>query len=706
MVSIATDAMNALRRAHSERSGDVDLRVFLFRFPELDDDELADLIELDARERLRAGLSVELPRYLEAIPDLPSRRVALDAAIEFALRSLSGSRHTKIEAVEALCEAYPDLVPAISAAWFLNDALGSTTGATALVQQPVSLQLPASIGPLLPSGRHRYELRERLGVGSHGSVFLAVDYALSESDRPAWVAVKVTPALNASHALAHRVMEEATKARRVLHPNIARVLDRGPMDGGGEFIVYEHVDAGDLQSAHDRGRLPQDPRPLAGLVAKIARAVQAAHSAGLIHSDLKPSNILLTSAGEPKVGDFGLAARRFDLGENSGGVQLGTLGFIAPERYRAEPGSEGVQSDVYSLGGILYYLLTGKSPNGDTADEVAERFGADSGAASVSHLESLNDRIDPDLAAICARALAPRPQDRYPSADAFASDLEAWLGHRPLAWRQPNPAKLARLFCRRNPLLTAAGAILFVTLIGASAAFVQMRGNQRQRLMQAALDRAADVQNEQQRANQRVEQLSSSMVSTLKKHDGEIEDNWLPLLTITEAVAGPLFLDTADNADFEQVWRNRVTLARNKIAHATDQGRQDDSSILMWRIGLGYWLLHDGDFAAARQELDAAGAVWARRNGPDDSWTLYASSLSASAEIFDIQQSLHGAPLTPDAATRIQAAANKIAASFDAVESCKNIRHQALLALSTAYSEPLLNRSELYKKYDDLLRPR
>src|SRR5687767_8582532 len=110
MVSIANDVMNALRRAHAERAGDVNLGHFLSRFGELGDDELADLIELDARERLRCGKQVDLPRYLNAIPDLNSRRVALDAAIEFALRSLSGSRHTKIEAVEALCEAYPDLV--------------------------------------------------------------------------------------------------------------------------------------------------------------------------------------------------------------------------------------------------------------------------------------------------------------------------------------------------------------------------------------------------------------------------------------------------------------------------------------------------------------------------------------------------------------------------------------------------------------------
>ncbi len=705
MVSIANDAINALRRAQGENGGDVDLRYFLARFPDLGDDELADLIELDARERLRAGLPVELPRYLEAIPDLATRRVALDAAIEFALRSLSGSRHTKIEAVEALCESYPDLVPAISAAWFLNDALGSTTGASSLVQPPVELHLPASIGPLLPSGRQRYELRQRVGIGSHGSVYLAVDHALSESDRPAWVAVKITAVFNGSHAIAHRVMEEATKARRVLHPNIARVLDRGPMESGGEFIVYEHVDAGDLQDAFDRGRLPRDPRSLATLVAKIARAVQAAHSAGLIHSDLKPSNILLTSTGEPKVADFGLAARRFDLSEDTGGVQLGTLGFIAPERYRAEPGSEGVSSDVYSLGGILYYLLTGKAPNGASADEVAERLGTDSDPVTLPEIGGDSKAVDPDLAAICRRALAPRPQDRYPSADALANDLEGWIEHRPLSWRTHKPAHLAKLFWRRNPVLCAAGALLVVTLFGSTVAFMKMSANAQRRIMQIELDGKQDRANAQLLANQHVELLTKTMIAMIRESDGDLENNWLSVLTIIESVAGPMFLDPSAGADFRRVWESRVLYTRAAVAKARADGRENDSNVILLRMALGLWLLDDNQFAEARQELEGAGRVWAERNGVDDSLSVCADTLASCAHLRQLIQSLNGSKPSAEQASAIESAAEQLGATLNKVSSSRSVHRQVLLALIAAYAEDVLDHRARYREYDKILRP-
>jgi serine/threonine protein kinase len=705
MVSIANDAINALRRAQGENGGDVDLRYFLSRFPDLDDDELADLIELDARSRLRTGLPVELPRYLDAIPDLAARRVALDAAIEFALRSLSGSRHTKIEAVEALCEAYPDLVPAISAAWFLNDALGSTTGASSLVQPPVELHLPASIGPVIPSGRQRYELRQRVGIGSHGSVYLAVDHALSESDRPAWVAVKITAVFNGSHAIAHRVMEEATKARRVLHPNIARVLDRGPMESGGEFIVYEHVDAGDLQDAFDRGRVPRDPRSLATLVAKIARAVQAAHSAGLIHSDLKPSNILLTSAGEPKVADFGLAARRFDLNADTGGVQLGTLGFIAPERYRAEPGSEGVSSDVYSLGGILYYLLTGKAPNGATADEVAERLGTESASVMLPEIGGDSKPVDPDLSAICRRALAPCPQDRYPSADALANDLEGWLQHRPLSWRSHKPAHLAELFFRRNPVLCVAGVLLVITLLGSTVAFMRMQAMAERRLMRADLDRIKDVSNAQLDANQDINRMTSTVIASLRTGKGEMANNWLPFLTVIESVAGPVVLNPARGGDFAQLWNARVQTTRDAIESARKEGKAEDSEVLLLQIALGLWLLEEGRFGDAHAELDSAARVWSKRNGSGDTVTVYAATLADCADLRRSIESLGGTKPDAETEAKLRGVAQRIDGSLKAVETTRSVRRQALLALTTAYAEEALDDSSLFLKYDKILRP-
>lgn len=705
MVSIATDAMNALRRALADRGGDADLRSLLLRFPDLGDDELADLIELDARERLRAGLPVELPRYLDAIPDLPQRQVALDAAIEFALRSLSGSRHTKIEAVESLCAAYPDLVPAISAAWFLNDALGSTTGASMLVQQRTEIRLPMSIGPTLPDGKQRYELRERVGGGSYGSVYLAVDHALTEADRPAWVAIKLTEARTGSQAVARRVSEEATKARRVTHPNIARVLDRGVLEnGGGEFIVYEHVDGGDLQDAHDRGRLPKGERALAGLVVKIARAVQAAHTAGLIHSDIKPSNVLLTSTGEPKVADFGLAARRFDLSDSAPGVQLGTLGFIAPERYRAEPGSEGVASDVYALGGVLYFLLTGKPPNGSTPDEVADRLGADS--PPPASFEGAPRPVDPDLQAICRRALAPRAPDRYPSADAFANDLEAWIEHRPLAWLRPTPTHVAWLFAKRNPVVCAAAAAFLLGLFGVTVGYMQLSHATRMKLLRQDLDARKAIEQSQLESINQQRQAVVNMINVMSSQD-DLKGDWLSYLTVSEAVTGPQLLrpsaDGAGSRDFETIWNARLATARRLIAEAKTLGPAGESQAVLWQIGLGFWLLRSDQFAEARKELTAAADAWEARWGARDIITRDARMLAACAEIREIQKRLMERDVSDADRAALERSAELIKASLDSFTGSRagiNVHLEALGALGAAYSPKLLNKPSLRHEYE------
>jgi hypothetical protein len=697
MVSMASDVMNALRRAHAEQDGDVHLGHFLARYPDLSDDELADLIELDARERLRAGRRVELPRYLESIHELPRRRVALDAAIEFALRSLSGSRHTKIEAVEALCRSYPDLVPAISAAWFLNDALGSTANATALVQPQPELRVPMGIGPQLPSGVHRYELRERLGKGSHGSVYLGVDHALSEADRAAWVAIKVTMVLPGQHPLAHRVREEATKARRVTHPNIARVLDRGVIDDGREFIVYEHVDAGDLQDAYDRGRVSRDHRRLAVLVAKVCRAVQAAHSAGLIHSDLKPSNVLLTSTGEPKVADFGLAVRRFDLDETSAGVQLGTLGFIAPERYRAEPGSEGVASDVYSLGGILYFLLTGRAPNGSTPDEVAERLGVEPEHAAFG--PPLGVPADADLEAICRRALAPRPSDRYASADALANDLETWAAHRPLAWRASSPLRTARLFVRRNPAVFAAAIVLALGAVGATAAITRERHRTEENRLRVELQKAEDVAEVQSEAITNARRMAGSMISVIMAKRGDMGGEWVSFLTIAEAVAGPVLFDASRNERFDQLWAARVDLARDRVERARTEGRFDDSDTLLWRVGLGFWLLKKNEFAEAASVLDDAARAWAKLGGPNDTWAIYARALAAAARVREATS--HAGPLDEPARERLAALAAEIESClpiYAGPRAHTNVHRESLEALALAYSEGALNQPDNHQR--------
>jgi serine/threonine protein kinase len=217
-------------------------------------------------------------------------------------------------------------------------------------------------------------------------------------------------------------------------------------------------------------------------MAAIADGVQAAHAIGLLHSDLKPSNIVLTSAGEPKVADFGLArAWDQDPGSTSPsafgtqddpGSLAGNLAYISPEQFRGQRSAISPASDVYALGGILFYLLTRTFPNGATPGEVADRHSREGGPDRVVALRfpegpATSPGIDQRLVSICLRALSPEPAARHANAGELAADLRAWLDHRPIAWMRPNAAARLRLSARRSPVLVTLAAIaVAVSLCG------------------------------------------------------------------------------------------------------------------------------------------------------------------------------------------------------------------------------------------------
>ncbi len=448
-MSGGVDADALVRRAHA-KGRDATFAEVIVRAPEAEDDETADLIEADARLRIERGLKVELGRYLAAVPNLSDLPVSLDAAIEFALRALDGEARPGGEAVEALSDAYPQFRDAIADAAALGDAICSTEGLRTDFDRRPPLELPASVGPVLASGERRFELERVIGRGAQGVVYAAVDRRLSEPGHPASVAIKV---LDREAEVGSDLVEEAARARRIDHRNVVRVIDADRLADDRVFIVYELVEGGDLDGLVRKGggRLPA--REAAALVAQVARGVQAAHSARVVHCDLKPGNVLLSGDGTPKIADFGVSVA-LDASAREGVEEpVGSLAFTSPEQFRCDDGAFSVPTDIFGLGGILYYVLTGELPNGSTREAITESL--ERGHDDRDRFDRLEAAFDRDLAAICCRALNHDPSERHASADALARDLDAWLRSEPIHWTDPTALWASRLALRRNRVAAA-----------------------------------------------------------------------------------------------------------------------------------------------------------------------------------------------------------------------------------------------------------
>ncbi|HET9680577.1 MAG TPA: protein kinase, partial [Candidatus Limnocylindrales bacterium] len=271
----------------------------------------------------------------------------------------------------------------------------------------------ADIGTVLGG---RYRLIELLGQGGMATIYRARDSQLERD-----VAVKVLrPEYGTDPDFGARFRQEAQSAVSLNHPGIVAVFDYGT-DLAGPFIVMELVDGEDLATILRRsGALP--PRQAARLVAQAARAIAAAHQHGFVHRDVKPGNILVTRDGRVKVTDFGIARALAESALTLPGTTLGSVHYFSPEQARGEPATEA--SDIYSLGIVLFELLTGRRPwEGDTAAAIATaRL-----TGPVPNPSAVRAGIPPTIEAIDRKALAPQPEDRFASAAAMADALERYL---------------------------------------------------------------------------------------------------------------------------------------------------------------------------------------------------------------------------------------------------------------------------------------
>ena len=268
----------------------------------------------------------------------------------------------------------------------------------------------------LPQRIGKFEIRGKLGEGRMGVVYLAYDAVLERE-----VALKVmASSIESNEELRERFLQEAKAiARLANHPNIVSINDLGYDEQGAPYIAMERLHGRDLD-----WRLRHDPPKFAEkleIVIQVLKGLAKAHEKGIVHRDIKPANIFITDSGTVKIMDFGVA-RLTDHSQTSTGVILGTAYYMSPEQIRASKAMDG-RSDIFSVGVILFRLLTGKNPfEADNVEAIFFKILR----ADVPAL-ALDGRRVPELQRIVDRALAKNPDDRYPDADSMARDLQVIL---------------------------------------------------------------------------------------------------------------------------------------------------------------------------------------------------------------------------------------------------------------------------------------
>ena len=400
--------------------------------------------------------------------------------------------------------------------------------------------LPASPEPTGARGRaggpadsvgERYELGPRLGAGGMATVHLAADRSLGRE-----VAVKILhPDLVGVETAIERFFDEATIMATLEHPGALPVFDAGRLPGGAHYYSMQRVRGRTLKALLE-ARTPSslaEPEALQHLVdlyERVCQTVAAAHAKGIIHRDLKPENVMVDDFGAVYVMDWGLAKR---LPEEAGdgadsqrtrlGVIMGTPAYMAPEQAAGQSAAADRQSDVFSLGVMLYEILTGTNP-----------FRAESARESMKGVQfhtpdpprRRNPRANRNLSAVCMKAIEKDPFRRYPSAVELAEDLRRHAEHLPVSAIRPRLVDRLAAWSRRRPrLATAAATLTLVAVLLATVAGYQL--TMEGRLLRNVYGHIDRVEGELAESHRELERLAAELgAETDAERVGELEQQF------------------------------------------------------------------------------------------------------------------------------------------------------------------------------------
>jgi eukaryotic-like serine/threonine-protein kinase len=420
------------------------------------------LLQADQRERWQRGDRPSVESYLAERPALQSDPDGLLDLIyqEMLLREESGDTPRLPEYLER----FPQFAAELRRLFEVHQVVESEPeGGT----PPPTRIMPPVGAPTEPGSRPGplagYEVMAELGRGGMGVVYKARHLRLNRL-----VALKMILAgTYAGPRDLARLRSEAEAVARLQHPNITQIYAIEEQDGQ-PFLALELVDGVALHQ--HGGREPLSFAHAAALSETLARAVDYAHQRGVVHRDLKPSNVLIAADGTPKITDFGLAK----LVDAQGGPTateglLGTPNYMAPEQARGRSKEVGPAADIYSLGAILYELLTGRPPfRGGTMLETLDQVRTHEPRAP----HRLRRGLPRDLETICLKCLDKDPARRYRRAEDLADDLRRFLNHEPIAARPTPWWRRAGKWARRRPAAAVLVAAALMLLVGVPAALL------------------------------------------------------------------------------------------------------------------------------------------------------------------------------------------------------------------------------------------